>query len=313
MDAEKDAKKNSYLRVAFSVVMLLGGALAVVTTQDTKTRFSILLQSLGAAFIIAGVVSLFSEFVLERWKKDPVSRIPELLGAFQERGLKMICFPRKGFWRYHSWFLVTDPQDLFFAGRSVLHRIQEDFRVRRLPSVEEALIRKLEEGSKIKVLFCNPNWGLLPQLAVAEAQPESGLFGDLATSLGIIHRLWEQLKSQKFPGEIDIRLYEEIVQYAYQRTENLQSHQREMLIGFYFAQRLGCRSPLFEADDKSIQSEFEDHFVSVFARATKLLEYPSFGQGKHFDQKLFLQCKSLLIDKIGADEVQARIDHPNES
>jgi len=76
-----------------------------------------------------------------------------------------------------------------------------------------------------------------------------------------------------------------------------------MLVGFYFARKLGCKSPLFQVDDEGIQSEFEDHFSEVFSRATRLLEYPSFGHGREFDQELFLQCQTHLTRELDDDTV----------
>lgn len=293
--------RASALRVAFSLVMLLAGALTVSLTKDLR-GFWVLLQQIGLAFIVAGVVSLFNELVLERWRKKPVDT--SAAGTMPRSGMTMISYPRQGFWRYHTWYLNTAPQELFFAGRSVLHRIQADFRTRVMPSVEDALLRKLREGSKIKILFCNPTWTLIPQLAEAEAQPERGLLSDLATSLGIVQKLWGKLQSETLPGELEIRLYEELTQYAYHWTQNLQTGEKEMLVGFYFARLLGCKSPLFEVNDESVQSEFQNHFGNVFAKAKKLLDYPRSGQGKEFDLQLFEAVTTHLAQKLGAAEVQ---------
>lgn len=306
-DEDLQARRNSSLRITLSCVMLLMGALAVVLTEGGEGRFNILFQKVGLALIVAGVVSVFTEVVLERYKSDPAARVKKALEEIHQTGMKMLCFPRKGYWRYHTWVLINDPQELFFAVRSVLHRIQEDFKNRRLPNVEDILIRKVEEGSKIKVLFCNPTWELIPQLAKSEGQPELTLFTDLATSLGIVSRLWEKLKSKSFPGEIEIRLYNELIQYAYHFTKSAPMSGGEVLIGFYFAQKLGCKSPLFEVEDEAIRSEFNDHFVTVFARATKLMEYPAFGNGKNFNQKLFMKSKDYLMEQLGAEEIKKLI------
>jgi hypothetical protein len=307
-NSTKEEKKNSYLRSAFSIVMILVGALAVALTQDSTGRGPVIIQQMGLAFMIAGVASLFSEFVIERWKPDQSLVLLEMIRRFQGSGMRMVCFPRKGYWRYHTWFLVNDPQEAFFAGRSVLHRIQADFKIRNLPSVEDSFIRKLQEGSKIRILFCDPTWELVPQLALAESQSEKKLLSDLATSLSIVYKLWENLHGQNLKGEIEIRVYRELVQYAYHYTRNLQTNDSDMLVGFYFAQKLGCRSPLFEVVDESIQTEFKDHFANVFARAMVLLEYPSFGQGKRLDEQFMLQCKGYLLKQLGEDTVRSLME-----
>jgi len=220
-DRSREERKNSSLRLAFSVVMLLGGSLVVVITAGHTGNVFSLVQNIGLAFIIAGVVSLFTELVIERWKPNVADSIPEMIAQLYRTGMRMICFPRKGHWRYHTWLLVNDPQELFFAGRSVLHRIQEDFQIRHFAPVEDALIRKMHEGSKIRVLFCNPTWTLIPALAEEEAQQLKSLYTDLATSLGIVARLWEKLRDQALQGEIEVRLYQEHVQYAYHHTRNM--------------------------------------------------------------------------------------------
>ena len=80
-----------------------------------------------------------------------------------------------------------------------------------------------------------------------------------------------------------------------------------MYIGFYFARQLGCRTPLFQVDDLLIQKEFENHFDSVLKKGDIILSYPPNGQGRQFNEDLFVKCKNHLASEIGQVEVDRLI------
>lgn len=297
-------KRNYLIRLLISILMVIAGALVVALTDQTKGTPFFVLQQFGLALMVAGAVSFVHEILVERFQalgeKCPMSPIPQ-------PGIEMLAPQRQGDPRYHKWTLAITSQDLFFAGRSVLHRIEADLDCRRFPPLEKILIRKLNEGSRIRVLFCSPTWELIPDLATQEDQPANSLYADLATSLGVVNRLWQKLQNDQAKGQVEIALYREQLQYAYHKTADLDGDNVEMFVGFYFAKRLGCRSPLFEVTDPSVQTEFEDHFDTVFKRATRLLTYPPLGQGKQFNDELFAACREFLCACIGAEEVKKRI------
>jgi len=282
---ETDSPSSVKYRIAISIILIVVGMLFVTLTDDVKEGKVIVLQKFGLALMVAGAVSILTDAFLEsRRERD---RFPT--DYIEKTGIQILSLIRQGDDRYHSWVVVRNPQELFFAGRSVLHRIQLDFDDRRLPSVEEILIRKLSEGTRIRILFCNPLWDAIPSIATAEGQTSEKLYNDLQTSIEIVKKLHGKLKesSQKLSGEIDIRLYQEQFQYAYHRTLNLQTDEMKMYLGMYFAKRQGCRSPLFEVYDRSIQKEFEDHFHNVFERSDRFFFYPRSGVGMMFDERLY--------------------------
>ena len=137
-------------------------------------------------------------------------------------------------------------------------------------------------------------------MALAENQPPKRLYKDLETTLDITERLWKKLKNDtnKYNGEIEIRVYQEHFQYAYHRTHILDTEDVTMLVGMYFAQKLGCRSPLFEVYDQAIQKEFEDHCDNVFNRSERLFFYPSSGVGMEFNEELYHRSKQKIADKL---------------
>lgn len=301
---DNEQTKNKIILISFSIIMLIGGSLCVVMTDRNGSQLSSLLHNAGLAFIVASIVSLFNELIIKRFSSiSSDSGYWNLIDRFPPGGINMVAFPRQNFWKYHTWTLINDPQELFFAGRSVLHRIDADFKTRRFPRADDALLRKLEVPSKIQILYCNPTWPIISDLARFENQTKEHIYSHLAISMGIVGRIWDKLKDKELPGELEIRLYSEPVQYAYHRAKNISTEEKEMLIGFYFARNLGCRSPLFEIQDEAIQGYFEDHFNNVFGRADKLLCYPSYGQGAQFEESFFYEIKNFLENLLGENEV----------
>ncbi|MBD3337805.1 MAG: hypothetical protein GF353_01765 [Candidatus Lokiarchaeota archaeon] len=284
---KETSRKNFLLRLASSVILFLMGSLTVALTKDVTTVTLFVLQQFGIAIMVAAAVSIILEILQEKWKKEP----EEISEFFTSRGIQLLTAVRQGDPRYHRWVLETSAQDIFFAGRSVLHRIQFDFEERNLPNLEKIFIRKLNEGSKIKILLCHPLWELIDNLARSENSTPEKIRNDLKTSFDIINKLWEKLKDdqERYRGEIEIRLYKELIQYAYHRIQSIDSEDIVMYVGMYFSRKQGCRSPLFEVFEKSIQREFEEHFANVFNSAESILFYPRMGDGKKFNDRTYHQ------------------------
>jgi hypothetical protein len=100
-------------------------------------------------------------------------------------GLRFVCEARRDYSGYYDWVNERRSQELFFAGRSVLHRIDADIRKRTQARAEDILIRRLIEGSKIKVLFLDPRTSILERLSREEGQRVRDMLADIATSLGV--------------------------------------------------------------------------------------------------------------------------------
>ncbi len=298
-DQTQIRKKNISLRIAISTLMLLGGALVFSLTEGNKSTLSLVVQQFGIAAMVAGAVSLLNDMLLEKYRTS--STCPAL-PLVKDSGIKMTLNQRQGSEHYYRWVINPRPQDLYFAGRSVLHHIQEDLNTHGHEPLENVYLQKLELGCRIKILFCNPTWSIIPELAEQENQSSKAFYTHLAMTMGIVNRLWGKIQSKKLKGSIDIVLYKEFIQFAYHRTSYVNSQDVIMYIGLYFARRVGYRTPLFQVDDIEIQKEFEDHFDSILKNGEIILSYPANGQGRNFNNDLLVECKKHLVEKLGQAE-----------
>ncbi|MEW5767333.1 MAG: hypothetical protein AB1797_06855 [bacterium] len=160
----------------------------------------------------------------------------------------------------------------------------------------------MKAGSTFRILFLNPMWDLIEQIATQEGRGSAKeLYLDLRTTCSIVKKLWDKLsrQNQLIDGSIEIRVYQEISQYAYHYVKDLPTGDIEMLVGFYFAELLGWQSALFEVQNEGIQKSFEDHFAVLFRRARQILIYPSGGGGaQNFDNYFYQQILTYLESKI---------------
>jgi len=284
------------LRVALPVLMFLFGALLAAEAKGEFWRRG------GFAFCVAGTTSFFTELIFERLRPD---RLKELAEKLQQPVMRMLAEERCGCSRYLAWYVNTEPQKLLFAGRSILHRIQADFRVREFKdSVELALLRKLRESCHIKILLLDPRWDQIPVVAREERKDPGVIYGNLSASLGVIERLARLLlQNRDIPGRLQVCFYTHLTQYAFQWTQNIQTKEREMLVGLYFADREGLRSPLFEVEDPRIENEFLNHFNSILDRSLQdptqaLLTFEPLGPTRTFNEHLFQEVKDYLNGKL---------------
>jgi hypothetical protein len=222
----------------------------------------------------------------------------------------MLSEVRRGHPSFHEWKLETKPQTLLFAGHSVLHRIQKDFKDKKLASVEEAIRDKLLENSTIRILFLDIRWDLLDTVAKGEGQSGTSIRVDIATTLGVCKKIWERMKGEKLPGTIEIRRCRELVQYAFQYMECSEKGESKMLCGLYFAGRIGAESPLLLVEGSKIQDFFLQHFKTVFndpKRSELLLIYSNEGTEKRFDHDYYKKCKKSLLEHKLDPEVVAEL------
>ncbi len=333
------AMKNWWIRLLASALILVTGALLTMGYRQPTSQWGGVAQALGLALLVTGAASLFREGVLgplrlqdieefvdkhehasqerlaglQREVQKVQKQLPgvqqtvqeqfgKLSGLLRGAGMRMVSAQRRGYPGYHKWVLEDAPQDMFFAGRSVLHRVRADFESLQLLSVEEALARKVAEGSHIRILFLDPSWDFVKDIARWEGQ-DSTLRADLATTLGVCRRLWERIEDHKFPGSLEIRACQELQQYAFHHVVCKQKMQAEMLVGFYFAGVHGIETPLFVVDNEAIKEVFERHFNTVFNRAKELLFYSQHGIEKRFQSDYFRQCANTLAEHIGHDKV----------
>lgn len=220
----------------------------------------------------------------------------------QMTGIKLLHDVRRNYRGYYDWVVEQQPQDLFFAGRSVLHRINADIRARTQSKAEEILFRRLKEGSKIKILFLDPRIDIIKRLADEEGQPQEEMLGDIATSIGICQRLYGLLQQDYInlsPGsELTIRLYDRAPYFAYHRQDD------RVIVGFYFFSDKGSSSAAYEIVDDQTKRVFEAHFDRILGEAnhSTLVDFDGARRRPRFNERLFSDLKDHLSKQLGTDQ-----------
>lgn len=262
--------KNELTRLLFSICLIPIGAVLILLHGDGSG--GALVSHVGFALIVAGVLSTFHEGVLRRFEQgEAASAVAEevynrlKVAPISVTGIKLVSSIRKGYAGYYLWVMDTGPQEIFMAGRSVLHRIDADFKIRQLGSAEFRIARRLGEGAKIKIMLVDPRSDLVPRLAKEEGQAPERLLSDVAVSLGVCIRLHKLLLQTTIPpgASLDIRVFNEIPYFAYQCVGDL------AIVGFYFSSTLGHQSAAYEIVDPQTKEFFSDHFRSIFGRASE--------------------------------------------
>lgn len=246
---------------------------------------------------------LYEVFVREQMTQEMITElsvISEKTAREFRSGFRPVDNHRRGYSGYYKWVLGKGQQDLMFAGRSVLHRIDSDVRSNSNIALkaEEVLYRKLEEGSQIRIYFLDPSIDILERLATEEGQQVKDMLADIATSIAICRALASKIEiaSNKLPktAGLSIRIYNKVPYFAYHRQND------EVYIGFYFQSLVGSTSAVYEVLDEKTKQQFWDHFASIHGASDTytLVEFDS-ERGKPFvNHKLIGE----LIDKLSTDD-----------
>jgi hypothetical protein len=293
---------NELSRILFSILLIPIGAVLVLIEAGT------LASSIGLALIVAGVVSTFHEGVLRRLEEeDSTSAIVDgVVEGLKEAplsatGIRLVSPVRMGYDGYYLWAMNAGPQDMFFAGRSVLHRIDADFRARRIGSADAIIARRVREGASMKVLFLDPRCDVINRLAQEEGQSTKDLLKDVATSLGVCERLHGHLKGVLLPAsaKLEIRVFNEIPYFAYHKVGS------KVIVGFYFSSALGHQSAAFEVVDVQTKEFFDAHFTAMFARAASqyVLRIDPHRRSCDLNARLLGHLRTRLEEELGHAEV----------
>jgi hypothetical protein len=245
--------------------------------------------------------NLISKTVHQLFSETP----PEL------KGIKLINDTRRNFAGYYSWVIEQKQQNLFFAGRSVLHRIDADIRSRTDVNAETIILRKLKEGSQLTILFLDPRIDIIDRLANEEGQTPELLLGDIATSLGICKRLFSLLNDnfRQLPNNagLSIRIYDRVPYFAYHKQGDY------IIVGFYFLSGLGSTSAAYELLDKRTKDFFSDHFIRIYSEASSVVDFDG-GRGRpKFNEKLFKELYSVLETRLGNQQVNELFNKDNNN
>ncbi|MGD0073251.1 MAG: hypothetical protein ABSD31_02800 [Candidatus Binataceae bacterium] len=226
-------------------------------------------------------------------------------------GMRLGTAVRRNFEGYSNWITQTKPQELFFAGRSVLHRIDAHIRSRTASCAEDILLRRLKEGSQIKVLFLDPRTGIVERIAAEEGQTLQAMLGDVTRSLGICLRLDSLLQTEfaALPAnaELSIRVYDRIPYFAYHKQGD------DVLVGFYFLSYKGSTSAAYELVDDVTKEVFGDHFAKIHSETTasSLVEFEGARGRPAFNGRLVAELRHCLSEKLGTDKVDELLSREN--
>lgn len=260
-----------------------------------------IVNNLGFAFIVTGIVNLFRELAIIRLEveesRDSIAKAvhQKIISSLDTSvGLKLAAPIRRGYDGYYTWITKTQSQTIFLAGRSVLHRIQYDLQRRELGSCEEALLRKLKEGSEIRLLFLDPRSDLIDRLAMEEDREPEALLNNLSDSLSIVNRLYNLTINKHFhnSAQLFVRLYDKVPYFAYHQVNE------DVLIGFYFATSLVQTSSVYTVIDENSKRHFGDYFASIFTSAKPLFELSARTPSVWFNENLNEEIKSHLVRRL---------------
>jgi hypothetical protein len=280
----------------------------MILLHDQSHSAGVLLEHMGLAFIVAGVLSTFHEAVLRKFEQG--DNVRAVANAVHEKlrdmppatGIKLVNSVRKHYSKYYQWITSNDAEDIFLAGRSVLHRINSDLKARKIGKVEDIFARRLLEGARIRILLVDPRSSLIPRLAQGEGQSAQKMLSDIAVSLGVCNRIYESLQNLSLPSSarLDICVFDEIPYFAYHRVGDL------VILGFYFSKILGHQSAAYEVIDQTTKDFFAEHFTVILSRAmvsSWVLQLDPSGD-PDFNTALFNELKQVIEDEIGKEKAE---------
>lgn len=215
-------------------------------------------------------------------------------------GLRLLAPTRRNYSGYYRWVNERTAQDLFFAGRSVLHRIDADIKSNtgnRSSNAEGVILRRLRDGSKVRILFLDPRTDILGRLADEEGQTLEALVGDVLTSLEICSRLHELLQheetgSLKPSAALTVRIYDRVPYFAYHKQDS------DAIVGFYFSTSIGSSSAAYELVDDDTKRTFGEHFERILsnARNNSLIEFDGARSERcYFNHELYSELHGVCV------------------
>jgi len=302
----KKNKRSKIIRVVISITILLAGVIiALLSFPIGGDKVKEVINKIGLALIVSGVVSLFNEFAIKPYQEEENSKeIAEKVHRkfsempIMQSGIRQVARVRRGFHGYYHWALNDSLQELFIAGRSVLHRIDKDFKTRQLGSAAERLADKIQIGTEVTILFFDPRSEAIERLATEEGQSLREMLTDIRTSLSVCRELFGILSDKKNlnpKGKLSIRVYDQIPYFAFHKEDE------KMIVGFYFSTTKGYQSAAFEILGEGNQEFFRGHFSSIFNKSldNNILELSQHGGTPVMNEKLFHELMQTIEDKIG--------------
>jgi hypothetical protein len=277
--------------------LLIG--LSIILAQAWPIWATAFLRDVGLLLAAVTGATLLHEKMLRDDEKqaftDELNSILESRIPPQMSGLRLLREVRRYSAEYSSWIIERKPQSLFFAGRSVLHRIDSDVRSRGGDSAEQALLRRLLDGSKITILFLDPRVTILDRLANEAREPATHILANIRKSLEVCRRLALLLKDRTLPAEasLTIRIYDRIPYLAYHKQDD------QVIIGFYFPSSEGCSTESYEVVDKGTEAAFAEYFRRIQDDQKSSLLIRFNGSRLYIEEALFEELNGFLDERLG--------------
>jgi hypothetical protein len=306
--SERSSKRSKTIRLLISIaILLIGIVVALLSFPIENSKYLEVINKIGLALIVSGVVSLFNEFAIKPYQeeessKDIADKVHKKFSEspIMETGIKQVAKVRRGFADYYHWAVNDNLQELFIAGRSVLHRIDKDFKSekRKLGSAASRFAEKIQDGAEITILFFDPRSEVIERLATEEGQSLREMLTDIKTSLMICKELYEILSNENHinpKGKLSIRVYDQIPYFAFHKENE------KMIVGFYFSTTKGYQSAAFQVIGQENQEFFRGHFISIYNKSlgNNVLELNPHGGTPVMNDKLFHELMNAIEEKIG--------------
>ena len=327
-------RSSSVSRQILSLLMVAIGIIMVLVAREwPKTWLESAVTNLGLAVLIAGTVNYVHEKLFIRTQSEELEegvagrvqrqlqpdlksveslverKSEELEGLIdrQVRGLRWLTDNRRDCPDYYTWPFAHGTKDLFFAGISVLHRMDTGLREHGIRSLEEALVRKLQEGTDIRILFLDPRSDLIRRIADDEDREKEEILGDIATTVGICRRLYlllEQLE-EKPRASLFVGMHDRSPCFSYHKEDE------KVIVGLYIPTRPKRQNSAFEALDPHTMELFRQYVDHIQSEATPLLTVDGTISGNPtFRDTTYRQIYDALADRLNGaekvDELMAR-------
>jgi len=251
-----------------------------ISEFSTYNVIFFIIEHAAASLIIVGIVA----WIFETYFRHEM--LTQVEGKFQKQfnefcynlqenvnkrvnpGIVEIATKRDNHKSYTKW-ISSESEDVFFAGRAVLARINKNLESSNLSGVVPTLIEKYKTGSRIRIVTFDPRSDLIKRIADDETRSYEEILNDIVESIGLVYLLYEESKKIDFKnedGSIIIVLYDLINDFSYQEVKRREGSNKanQMLFGMYYNYQAGYNTPLYEVLDPQTKKFFSTYIKKIY-------------------------------------------------
>lgn len=215
--------------------------------------------------VVIGGTIIYEKFLRAETEKSVLDQVGALLDSrMGPKGFKFLAKPRSRFSGYYEWAKRNHPQEVFIAGRSVLHIIDKELRKQKpLDSADAAVVRRLRQGCSITILMLDPRselTGIVDRPGRSKEENLRIVLPNFSHSLRICRAIWALLRDRPSTlhrdASLKVAFYDYLPYFSYQREDDT------AFISFYL---LPAESPkaVFEITDAETRDDFKRHFEEI--------------------------------------------------